>query len=62
LRARILLQVHDELVLEVDRSDLDAVARLVRDTMQNVVELRVPLVVDVRAGQNWAEMEDVPVE
>ncbi|HEU5434353.1 MAG TPA: DNA polymerase I, partial [Thermomicrobiales bacterium] len=61
LRARILLQVHDELVLEVDRPDLDAVARLVRDTMQDVVALRVPLVVDVRAGQNWAEMDDVAV-
>ncbi|HET7094148.1 MAG TPA: DNA polymerase I, partial [Thermomicrobiales bacterium] len=62
LRARILLQVHDELVLEVDRPDLEAVARLVRDTMQNVVELRVPLVVEVSAGQNWAEMEDLPAD
>jgi DNA polymerase-1 len=62
LRARILLQVHDELVLELDRPDLDAVARLVRDTMQDVVALRVPLVVDVRAGQNWAEMEDVKLD
>ena len=59
LRARILLQVHDELVLELDRRDLAPTAALVRETMQHVVELKVPLLVEVGVGENWAEMVDL---
>jgi DNA polymerase-1 len=53
--ARLLLQVHDELVLEVPAPEVAAVRDLVRDAMERVWELRVPLVVDVRDGANWAE-------
>jgi DNA polymerase-1 len=56
LRARLLLQVHDELVLEVDRPDLEATARLVVETMENAYDLTVPLETDVSYGQNWEEM------
>src|SRR5262249_44420874 len=53
LRARLLLQVHDELVLEVDRPDLEPTARLVVDTMENIYDLTVPLETEVSYGQNW---------
>lgn len=54
-RALMLLQVHDELLLEVPEAELDHVTALVRDAMENVFELAVPLVVDVHVGRDWAE-------
>ena len=58
--ARAVLQVHDELVFEVDRSRVDELAELVRDEMGNAYPLDVPLVVDVRTGDNWDEMTPLP--
>jgi DNA polymerase-1 len=58
-RARTLLQVHDELVLEVPEGELGSVMALVREKMSNAYELVVPLKVDVKVGQNWYEMEAV---
>ncbi|NCQ34336.1 DNA polymerase I, partial [bacterium] len=55
LRAMLLLQVHDELVLEVARDDLEAVRKLVRSGMEEALALDVPLVVDMHTGANWAE-------
>lgn len=55
LKSRILLQVHDELVLEVTEEERPEVERIIRDVMEQVVELRVPLVVDIHCGKNWAE-------
>ncbi|MFM7736988.1 MAG: DNA polymerase, partial [Alphaproteobacteria bacterium] len=55
-RSRILLQVHDELLLEVPEDDLEAVRPILRGGMESVVELAVPLVVDLKAGPSWAEM------
>ena len=54
--ARILLQVHDELLLEVPRETLEATRPVLRRAMESVVDLAVPLVVDLKAGPNWAEM------
>lgn len=54
-RALMLLQVHDELLLEVPRDELEDVSALVRDAMENVMELSVPLVVDMHTGRDWAE-------
>ncbi|MDQ3512138.1 MAG: DNA polymerase I [Chloroflexota bacterium] len=59
MRARMLLQVHDELVLEVHRDDLHDAARLVTGTMASVVQLDVPLVAEVQAGSHWDTMEPV---
>ena len=59
LRARLLLQVHDELVLEVERADLDATAGLVLSVMEGAAELSVPLLADVNAGPRWDEMESI---
>ena len=55
LAARLLLQVHDELVLEAPAAEAAVVTDLVRDAMEHVWPLRVPLRVDVRSGANWAE-------
>jgi DNA polymerase-1 len=57
LRTRMLLQVHDELVLEAPDEEVDAVIPLVRDVMCSAYELDAPLKVDVEIGHNWLEME-----
>jgi DNA polymerase-1 len=53
--ARLLLQVHDELVVEAPETTLEATAASVRSAMEGVFPLRVPLRVDVHTGTNWAE-------
>ncbi len=53
-RTRMLLTVHDELIFEVPAEERDQVAPLIRDTMESVTELRVPLAVDIGFGPNWA--------
>ncbi len=55
LAAKILLQVHDELVLEVDPKDLEKTKLLVKNTMENAVKLSVPLIVETGVGVNWME-------
>ncbi len=55
LAAKILLQVHDELVLEVDPKDLEETKLLVQNTMENAVKLSVPLIVETGIGVNWME-------
>jgi DNA polymerase-1 len=52
---RVVMQVHDELLLEVPRASADRTAALVKATMERVYELDVPLVVEVGTGQNWME-------
>ncbi len=59
LSARMLLQVHDELVLEVPHGELDAVVPLATASMTQAYPLRVPLVVDARVGANWRDMEEL---
>lgn len=54
--ARMILQVHDELVLEVPDDELDQVAPLVVNVMESAYDLDAPLVADARVGTNWAEM------
>ncbi len=55
LSAQLLLQVHDELLLEVPLKELDATRELVRECMESAVELSVPLVVECGTGSNWLE-------
>ena len=55
-RSRLLLQVHDELVLETPEGEVDAVIPLLRDAMTDAAALSVPLLVDVKVGTNWQEM------
>jgi DNA polymerase-1 len=62
LRARVLLQVHDELVLEVPRDEVDAVAPIVRETMEGALKLDVPLTVDIKVGDDWESMKPLTRE
>ena len=55
LASRLVLQIHDELDFEVPAAEVDALSSLVRETMEGVCELRVPLIADVSFGSNWAE-------
>ncbi|MBI5622123.1 DNA polymerase I [Candidatus Falkowbacteria bacterium] len=56
---KMILQVHDELVFEVKSGLVKTVAPLVKDVMENVYQLRVPIVVDVEAGESWGETGEV---
>jgi DNA polymerase-1 len=53
--ARMLLQVHDELVFEVPPDEMDSVKTLVKQEMENAAQLSVPLVVDIGSGANWLD-------
>ena len=55
LGAEILLQVHDELVVEAPAAEVERVERLVREKMEGAAQLRVPLVVSVGVGDNWLD-------
>ena len=55
LRAALTLQVHDELVLEVDERDVEPVRAAVRESMEGAITLKVPLLVDIGTGHNWLE-------
>ena len=55
-RARLLLSVHDELLFEVPRDQVEPLAALVRETMEGALPLSVPLTVDVKVGDDWESM------
>ncbi|MEG0994910.1 MAG: DNA polymerase, partial [Bacilli bacterium] len=55
LKSKMLLQVHDELIFNVVNEEVDEVKQLVKDIMENVVTLKVPLKVDIVLGENWYE-------
>jgi DNA polymerase-1 len=52
----MLLQVHDELVFEVPRDELDTVAQIVRERMEGAMQLIVPIKVEMKVGENWYDM------
>ncbi len=75
LRARLLLSVHDELLFEVPRDEVDRLAAVVRETMEGALPLDVPLTVDIKVGDDWegmtpltredaiaAELNELPLE
>lgn len=57
MNSKMLVQVHDELVFEVEKGEEDKLQRIVRDSMQNAVKLSVPLIVDDSFGSNWYEVK-----
>jgi DNA polymerase I len=59
LRARLLLQIHDELVFEAPDEEIPRLAVLVREAMTSALELRVPLRVDVSTGPNWLDVKEI---
>jgi DNA polymerase-1 len=57
LKAKMLLQVHDELVLECPKDELEKTAKVVQETMANAYPLSIPLSTEARYGKNWGEMK-----
>ncbi len=57
LKTKMTLQVHDELLFDVPEDEIDAVRSLVKQEMENVIELNVPIVADVGVGQNWRDLK-----
>ena len=55
MKSRMILKVHDELLLEAECSEVDEVKEILRDKMDNAVKLSVPLIVDMHTGKNWYE-------
>ncbi len=53
LQARLILQIHDELIFDTPVKELDAVCLLARECMEDVVRLRAPLVADIKSGRSW---------
>jgi DNA polymerase-1 len=56
LAARMILQVHDELLLEAPDGEWQEVAALAKREMEGVADLKIPLKVELKSGPNWAEM------
>jgi len=56
LKSRLILQIHDELILEVEQKDIEELKKLVKDIMENALDLSIPLVVNLKTGSNWAEL------
>ena len=55
LNAKMIIQVHDEILIDCPKNELDEVIKIVKDKMENVYKLRVPLKVDINYGNNWYE-------
>ena len=56
LKAKLILQIHDELILDVPENEVDEVRELVREKMENVAKLRIPLIVEIDVGNSWYEI------
>ena len=55
MKSRLILQIHDELLIETHLDEFDQVKEILRDEMVNAVKLRVPLKVDINQGNSWYE-------
>lgn len=56
-KGRIVMQVHDELIIEAPDEEVDSLIPLVRENMEKAVELSVPILVNIRSGRNWGDLE-----
>jgi DNA polymerase-1 len=59
LKAKMTLQIHDELLFEVPEQEMDELARLAKEEMEGAVSLDVPVVVDIKVGKNWRDLEEM---
>ena len=57
INAKMLLQIHDELIFEVDENEVDALGKKFQDVMESIMELNIPLKVSVNIGTNWGELK-----
>ena len=55
LKSRLILQVHDELLIEADKAEVEEVKEILKDKMEHAAELSVPLIADMHTGENWYE-------
>jgi DNA polymerase-1 len=53
LRSRLILQVHDELIFEAEKSEVDIVKKIVKYEMENVYKMSVPIIADISVGKSW---------
>ncbi|MFN0117819.1 MAG: DNA polymerase I [Elusimicrobiota bacterium] len=60
-KSKMLLQVHDELVFEVPENEMKEILPLIKSEMENAFKLKVPLLVDIKIGKNWNDMEKIKV-
>ncbi|MDH5174728.1 MAG: DNA polymerase, partial [Elusimicrobiota bacterium] len=58
LKAKMSLQIHDELLFEVPEEEVDELSRLAKEEMERAVSLDVPVVVDIKKGKNWRDLEN----
>ena len=56
LKAKLILQIHDELIFDVPEEEVDEVVQIVRECMENVVKLLVPLTVEIGVGNSWYDI------
>ena len=61
MRSKMILQVHDELIFEVPREELDSMSEMVRELMPASLELAVPVMVELKTGDNWGDLEQAAV-
>lgn len=61
-RIKMLLQVHDELLFEVKENMVDEAVEKIKDIMENVIKLKVPVIVDAKVGDNWGEMRELRIK
>lgn len=59
LSCRMILQIHDELLFEVKKTVLPQALFLIRDKMENVIKLDIPIRVEIKVGKNWAQLEEI---
>ena len=55
LQSKMLLQVHDELVFDVLKTELPTLKKLIKETMEGVLDSNIPLIVDLDVGESWLE-------
>jgi DNA polymerase-1 len=57
LKSRLILQIHDELILNVPKEEEKIIMKLVEEEMENAMELKVPLLAESESGNNWLEVK-----
>ena len=55
MKSKLILQVHDELLIETYPDEVEKVKNILKNEMENVIKLRVPLVAEISEGKNWYE-------
>jgi len=56
LKSKLLLQIHDELIVDAPKNEIDKVKNILKEEMENIVKLEVPLTVDLSSGKTWFDV------